>query len=116
MTISWNTDATDVDLWVIEPDGTKCFYSHKSTKNGGELSQDQTQGYGPERYQIVNAPKGTFQVVVHYFGTNPNLLGGETNVKVSVTRNAGRGNETTENHTVILKRHNEQVEVCKVKF
>ena len=27
VTISWNTDATDVDLWVIEPDGTKCFYS-----------------------------------------------------------------------------------------
>ncbi len=76
----------------------------------------QTQGYGPERYQIVKAPKGTFQVLVHYFGTNPNLLGGETHVKVSVTRNAGRPKETTENHTVILKRHNEQVEVCKVKF
>ena len=49
VTISWNTDATDVDLWVMEPDGTKCFYQHNHTKNGGELSQDQTQGYGPER-------------------------------------------------------------------
>ena len=84
VTISWNTDATDVDLWVIEPDGTKCFYQHKATKNGGELSQDQTQGYGPERYQIVKAPQGTFQVLVHYYSTNPNLLGGETHVKVSV--------------------------------
>jgi hypothetical protein len=116
VTISWNTDATDVDLWVIEPDGTKCYYQHKATKNGGQLSADMTQGYGPERYQIVNAPQGTFQVLVHYYGTNPNLLGGETHVKVGVTRNAGRANETTENHTVILKRHNEQVEVCKVKF
>ncbi len=116
VTISWNTDATDVDLWVIEPDGTKCFYQHKATKNGGELSQDQTQGYGPERYQIVNAPKGTFQVLVHYYSTNPNLLGGESNVKVSVTRNSGRENEQTENHTIILKNRNEQVEVCKVKF
>src|SRR2546423_88987 len=26
VTISWNTDETDVDLWVMEPDGTKCFY------------------------------------------------------------------------------------------
>jgi hypothetical protein len=116
VTISWNTDATDVDLWVIEPDGTKCYYQHKATKNGGELSADMTQGYGPERYQIETAPKGTFQVLVHYYGTNPNLLGGETHVKVAVTRDAGRPTETTENHTVILKRHNEQVEVCKVKF
>jgi tetratricopeptide (TPR) repeat protein len=116
VTISWNTDATDVDLWVIEPDGTKCFYQHKATKNGGELSQDMTQGYGPERYQMISAPKGTYQVLVHYYGTNPNLLGGETHVKVAVTRNSGRANETTENHTVILKRRNEQVEVCKVKF
>src|SRR6202021_1679315 len=60
VTITWNTDATDVDLWVIEPDGTKCFYQHNRTKNGGQLSQDQTQGYGPERYQIVTAPKGVF--------------------------------------------------------
>src|SRR5262249_43165053 len=26
VTISWNTDATDVDLWLIEPDGFKCYY------------------------------------------------------------------------------------------
>jgi hypothetical protein len=116
VTISWNTDATDVDLWVIEPDGTKCYYQHKATKNGGQLSADMTQGYGPERYQIVNAPQGTFQVLVHYYGTNPNLLGGETHVKVAVTCNAGRANEKTDNHTIILKKHNEQVEVCKVKF
>jgi uncharacterized protein YfaP (DUF2135 family) len=116
VTISWNTDATDVDLWVIEPDGEKCFYQHNRTKNGGELSNDQTQGYGPERYQVVNAMKGTYAVIVHYYSPNRNLLGGETHVKVSVTRNAGRDNETTENHTVILKKHNEQAEVCKVKF
>ena len=35
VTISWNTDATDVDLWVIEPDGTKCFYGHNRTASGG---------------------------------------------------------------------------------
>ena len=115
MTISWNTDATDVDLWVIEPDGTKCFYQHKRTKSGGELSQDQTQGYGPERYQIAKAPAGEFVVLVHYFGANPNLLGGETHVNVVVTRYAGTPQETVERHTVILKKHNEQVEVCRVK-
>ena len=116
VTISWNTDATDVDLWVIEPDGTKCFYQHTRTKNGGELSQDQTQGYGPERFQVAKALPGAYTVIVHYFNANPNLLAGETHVNVVVTRNAGRPGETSERRTVILKQKNEQVEVCKVKF
>jgi hypothetical protein len=115
VTISWNTDATDVDLWVIEPDGTKCFYQHNRTRNGGELSQDQTQGYGPERYQIRSAVPGTYTLLVHYFRANANLLAGETHVNVVVTRNAGRPQETSERHTVILKRQDEQVEVCRVK-
>ncbi len=116
VTISWNTDATDIDLWVIEPDGTKCFYQHKQTKNGGNLSEDQTQGYGPERYTIEKAPAGEFKVLVHYYSANRNLLGGETHVNVVVTRNAGRPNEAVERHTVILKKQDEAVEVCRVKF
>jgi hypothetical protein len=116
VTITWNTDATDVDLWVIEPDGTKCFYQNKNTPQGGQLSQDQTQGYGPERYQIPGASRGVYKVLVHYYGINRNLLGGETHVQVVVTRNAGSPQEETQRHTVILKRHDEQVEVCQVKF
>jgi uncharacterized protein YfaP (DUF2135 family) len=116
VTISWNTDATDVDLWVIEPDGTKCFYSHNRTKNGGELTQDQTQGYGPERYRIKKAPKGEFRVLVHYFRPNANLLSGETHVNVVITRFAGGAQEVTERHTVILKKHDEAVEVARIKY
>jgi len=67
VTISWNTDNTDVDLWVIEPDGEKCFYGHRQTKNGGELTQDVTQGYGPERYQMIKAKAGEYSIKVHYY-------------------------------------------------
>ena len=116
VTISWNTDATDVDLWVIEPDGTKVFYSSPRSKNGGELSQDQTQGYGPERYQIAKAMPGEYRIIVHYFRPNPNLLGGETHVNVAVTRWAGTEQGAIERHTVILKSHNQEAEVCRVKF
>jgi hypothetical protein len=116
VTISWNTDATDVDLWVIEPDGTKCFYQNTRTKSGGELSQDQTQGYGPERYQVVKALKGKYRILVHYFNNNPNLLGGETHVNVVVTRFAGTGQEVTTRHTVVLKKKGEEAEVCDVDF
>ena len=116
VTISWNTDATDVDLWVIEPDGTKVFYSNRKSQSGGELSEDQTQGYGPERYQVAKALPGEYKIIVHYFSANPNLLGGETHVNVMVTRFAGTPQETTERRTVVLKQKDEQVEVVKVKY
>src|SRR5262249_48147793 len=105
VTISWNTDNTDVDLWVIEPDGEKCFYQNRNTKLGGQLTEDVTQGYGPERYVMKNAPKGEFTVLVHYYNNNPNLLAGETHVNATVTRFAGTPQETTQRHTVILKKH-----------
>ncbi len=116
VSISWNSDATDVDLWVIEPDGTKVFYSNKRSRNGGELSEDQTQGYGPERYRVTQALSGEYTIKVHYFRANRNLLGGETHVNVVVRRKAGTPDETIERHTVILKRQGDEVEVCKVKF
>jgi hypothetical protein len=116
VTISWNTDATDIDLWVVEPDGTKVFYSSPRSRSGGELSADQTQGYGPERYRIARAQTGEYRVIVHYFRANPNLLGGETHVDVAVTRNAGRADERTERHAVILREQGQEKEVCKVKF
>jgi hypothetical protein len=116
VTISWNTDATDVDLWVMEPDGTKCFYQNQKTKSGGELSQDQTQGYGPERYQTAKAAKGIYRVMVHYFRANANLLAGETHVNVVVARHAGTPQEVVQRHTVILKKHGEAVEVCQIEY
>ena len=116
VTISWNSDATDVDLWVIEPGGEKCFYGNRRTRSGGELTEDMTQGYGPERYQAKRARPGEYRVVVHYFRANPNLLGGETHVQVVITRFAGTPQETTERRTVILKKEKEHKEVCRVKF
>jgi hypothetical protein len=115
VTISWNTDDTDVDLWVIEPDGEKCFYQHNRTRGGGELSADMTQGYGPERYRVASVAKGPYRVMVNYYRANPSLLAGETHVNVVVTRHAGTPQETTERHTVILKKAGEAVEVCQVE-
>jgi uncharacterized protein YfaP (DUF2135 family) len=115
VSISWNTDATDIDLWVIEPDRTKVFYSSPQSPSGGKLSQDQTQGYGPERYQIRHARKGEYQLLVHYYRANRNLLGGETHVNVTITRHAGTEREKVERRTVILKREGELVPVTRVQ-
>lgn len=116
VSISWNTDATDVDLWVFEPDGTKCYYQNRQTPHGGELTNDVTQGYGPERFQARKAMKGEYVIKLHYFNANPNLLAGETHVNVVVTRHAGSPDEQVERRTIILKKSKDEVEVCRVKF
>jgi hypothetical protein len=116
VTISWNTDNTDIDLWVIEPGGEKCYYQHKQTKSGGVLLDDLTEGYGPERYHITKAQKGVYTVKVHYYGTNPNLLGGETYVTATVTRYAGTDRQETSRYNVVLTGSKQEVEVCRIKF
>jgi hypothetical protein len=116
VTITWNTDNTDVDLWVIEPGGEKCFYQHRTTKNGGELSQDCTQGYGPERYQAVHTVEGEYIIKVHYYSANPNLVTGETQVQVVITKHAGTPEESSARRTVVLKNQGQEVEVARLKF
>jgi tetratricopeptide (TPR) repeat protein len=70
LTTHWNSDGTDIDLWVVEPNGEKCFYQHQRTSLGGQLHWDITDGLGPELYHARKAMPGTYFVVVHYFGNN----------------------------------------------
>ncbi|MBL4848167.1 MAG: hypothetical protein JKY65_21840 [Planctomycetes bacterium] len=72
LSIHWNTDSTDIDLWVVEPEGERCFYSHKETKAGGKLFWDTTTGYGPELYRRTSKPASgkASDVLIHYYGNN----------------------------------------------
>ena len=49
VTLTWDTNGTDVDLYVIDPSGNCSCYYHKKTADGGELDVDITGGYGPEQ-------------------------------------------------------------------
>ncbi|WP_223636031.1 DUF2135 domain-containing protein [Corallococcus sp. EGB] len=69
LTTHWNSDSTDIDLWVIEPDGEKCFYQHMATSLGGRLYWDITDGLGPELYHARKAAPGPYHVLVHYYGS-----------------------------------------------
>ncbi|MFL5352852.1 DUF2135 domain-containing protein [Archangium sp.] len=70
LTMHWNSDSTDIDLWVVEPNGERCSYQRMRTKLGGQLHWDTTNGLGPELYHARKAARGTYQVAVHYFGNN----------------------------------------------
>ncbi|MGO4326581.1 YfaP family protein [Cupriavidus sp. 2TAF22] len=67
--LSWDSDATDLDLHVVAPDGQHTFYANRVAGNGGALDVDVTTGYGPEIYSIAAPPPGTYLVYVNYYGS-----------------------------------------------
>jgi uncharacterized protein YfaP (DUF2135 family) len=68
VTLTWDTPATDVDLWVTGPDGEKVFYSHRQGALGGTLDTDVTTGYGPETFTLARLVPGAWRIQAHYFG------------------------------------------------
>lgn len=66
--LTWDTP-TDVDLWVIDPTGEKCYYSNRSTASGGNLDVDIISGFGPETYTMAKALPGQFSVQVQYYSS-----------------------------------------------
>ncbi len=69
LVINWDTDLSDMDLWVIDPKGERCFYGHNRTRTGGRISRDVTDGYGPEEFLIRKALPGSYKVQAHYYGS-----------------------------------------------
>jgi len=96
VTIEWNSEATDVDLWVDEPSGERAIYHNPRTAIGGRLSNDMTQGFGPEEYLLHRAPSGAYQVRANVFASdriNPN---GAQRVTARIIRDFGRPSEREE--------------------
>lgn len=103
VTMMWNTDSSDVDLHVLEPNGEDCHYGHRKTKSGGQITSDITDGYGPEMYTLPDAPQGKYQIKAAYFGSNANRTNMRSKVYLTIYRNYGRENETVSFETVELK-------------
>ena len=66
--LTWDTDRSDVDLWVTNPAGERVFYEHKTGKFGEALYDDVTTGYGPESFTAPKAQPGDYLVQVNYYG------------------------------------------------
>lgn len=71
VTLNWNANA-DLDLHVIEPDGTEIYYINTLSSSGGELDRDnQCSDFvlgRPENIYWTTPPEGTYQVNVVYYG------------------------------------------------
>jgi hypothetical protein len=115
VSITWNTDNSDVDLHVLEPTGETCFYSNRSTKIGGQLTLDVTRGYGPEMYVLRQPKAGTYRISVKYFARNQNRASARTKVQATVYRNWGTAQETRVQKVVTLVEGKQMHDIMTVK-
>jgi hypothetical protein len=112
--ITWNTDATDVDLHVVEPSGEECFYAHRDTASGGRITQDVTQGYGPEMYVLQSAPQGRYAIRAHYYASDRNRASTRTKVQVLVIEDFGSPRQRTTEKVVTLEYNKESHDLMTV--
>jgi len=76
--LMWDTNYTDVDLYVTEPGGETVMYSHRESAQHGRLHEDITSGYGPELYTIARPRPGEYQIALDYYATDETETGFET--------------------------------------
>jgi len=110
--LTWDTP-TDVDLWVIDPRGEKCFYAHRSTKSGGNLDVDITAGFGPETFSMATALPGVYSVQVQYYSSHEAPV---TRVNVYVVLNEGGPREERSSHQFVMTKEHQVYHITQFQI
>lgn len=107
--LTWDTDNTDIDLWVIDPNGEKTYYRHPLSYQGGKLSRDFTAGYGPETYSLKTAKPGQYEVRAQFYGHQQQALSPYTTLMLQLTTGFGTPEQKAEAITLRLSGAREEV-------
>jgi hypothetical protein len=114
--ITWDTDNCDMDLWVTDPSGEKCFYGHKTTEAGGLISCDFTQGYGPEEFLLKKAINGEYLVQANYYGTRSQTLLAPVTLHLTFFTNYGKPDQKKQETTIRLENQKDVIDIGKFVF
>ena len=107
--LSWDSDNSDMDLWVTDPNGEKCYYSNTLTYQGGLISDDFTGGYGPEEFVLRDAKPGKYRVQANYFGDRQQVVTGATTLSLRLSTGWGTGHQRDQTVTLRLSGEDETV-------
>ena len=107
--LAWDADNTDIDLWVIDPNGEKAYYGHQLTYQGGRMSRDFTAGYGPEEFSLKAAKPGRYQVRAQFFGHRQQMISPYTTLMLKLSTGFGTAGQKDESVTLRLSGQKEEV-------
>lgn len=107
--LSWDSDNSDMDLWVTDPNGERCYYGNRNTYQGGLISDDFTGGYGPEEFVLKNAKPGKYKVEANFFGDRQQIVTGATTLNLGFSTGWGTKRHKQESVTLRLNGRSETV-------
>jgi uncharacterized protein YfaP (DUF2135 family) len=111
ITLAWDADNTDIDLWVTDPNGEKAYYGHRVSYQGGRVSRDVTGGYGPEEFALRVAKPGKYTVQAQFYGHRAQVVMPATTLMMRLTTGFGRADQKDELATLRLAGQSELVTV-----
>jgi len=114
--VDWNHNDTDIDLHIIDPNLEECYYSHNKTTIGGTMSEDMTQGFGPEEYTVQKAIQGDYFIKVRYYGDRYQKVENPTFMKVTIYKYYGTIKETKETQLLRLTKSDNEEIIAKLSF
>ena len=109
--LSWDTNDCDMDLWVTDPKGEKCYYQNTLTYFGGKISDDVTEGYGPEEFMIKKSMKGQYKVQVNYYGSNSQKQLMPVSLRITFYTHFGTPQQKQQETTIRLNEEKDVIEV-----
>jgi len=112
--LAWDTDNTDIDLWVKDPHDEWVSYQSPLSRQGGRVTRDVTNGYGPEVFALKKAIPGVYEVRAKYFGSHRQALGNGSSVMMRLT--TGFGTRDEKHRDVILRLEEAKDEVLVGTF
>lgn len=99
--LTWDADNSDMDLWVTDPNGEKCFYAHRFTYQGGRMSRDFTGGYGPEEFSLREAKPGKYKIEANFYGSRQQVVASATTLQVKLS--SGFGTRAAKHQMITLR-------------
>lgn len=101
--LSWDSDNSDMDLWVTDPNGEKCYYGNRATYQGGRITDDFTGGYGPEEFALRKPKPGKYRVEANFYGEHQQLVTGATTVHLWLSTGFGAAGQQDRKVTLRLR-------------
>ena len=114
--LTWDTDNSDMDLWVTDPEEERCYFENRQTYLGSVISPDITQGYGPEEFMLKKAPKGTYKIEVNYYGNRSQKQLLPVSLRITFFTHYGTPQEKKQETTVRLSNQREVIDVGSFEF
>jgi hypothetical protein len=103
--LTWDADNTNLDLLVTDPNGHTMNPGSSLSYQGGRMSSNFVQGYGPEEYGLRTAKPGTYRVVTRFANqTRQTTNAGPVYAHVHVYSKFGTPEQTVRTHNVLLNR------------